>query len=96
MCEYCDDNRCQHVLKHIVIDMVWRELKKSYQNLDLIKYDNGFSVMKDDREILTVQVCNSGNQVKVWRTVPRYETSPKKISAADPEFVSKVIGVLTQ
>ena len=77
----------------MVIDMFGEELKVRYPNMDLSIHPNSLHVIKDnDRMVLKIGFF--GDYMTVWRCVPRYESEPEKLFAADPDFIDKIFEVM--
>lgn len=79
----------------MVIDMLWKQLKIKYPNLEIDAHSNSLHVIKENNPSNQVmKIGFYGDYMMAWRCVPRYESYPEKILAADPDFMSKIFDVL--
>jgi hypothetical protein len=77
--------------------MLEPEVNKRFPNLRFVSHPNSFHVVrpKASETIDVLKIGFYGDRMKVWRCIPRYETGPIEVLAADPDFISQIIDVLT-
>jgi hypothetical protein len=68
-------------------------LAQRYPNLSAAKRGNKITVKRNNVTVLAIEVVE--DYLLVSREVPRYETHPRKIRAADPNYIDQVFEVLT-
>jgi len=79
-------------LAPLLFAMLKPELGKRFPLLHVVWQDTGIVVWKGGTPVLLIKVHD--DYVMVSRQVPRYEMEPKKILAACPDFVDKILNVL--
>jgi len=97
MCDLCGKRDCQNELKHLVHKMLEPEVHKRFPNLRFVLHPNSLHVVRPKTTGVTdvLKVGFYNDRMKVWRCIPRYETGPIEVLAADPDFISQIIDVLT-
>jgi hypothetical protein len=85
------DEDCE--LAPIFWAMFHPQLVERYPNLTAIKRGNSIIVSRDETVVLVVECVE--DFLMVSREVPRYKTEPKKIRAADPNFIDQIFDVMT-
>lgn len=75
--------------------MLWKELKVKYPKLEIDVHPNSLHVIRGDNvSDMVLKILFDGDRMVVWRCIPRYNSDPEKIYAADPEFIAKIFDVM--
>jgi hypothetical protein len=93
MCGICNDKKCQNELKHLAVEMLRPAVEKEFPNLKFAINPNSLHIVRQSINVL--KIAFYGDRMKVWRCIPRYETPPFEILAADPDFIEQIMRILT-